>query len=783
MTRPTWPLLLALASAAIACGDNDDARVADGIFGDLGEIMPSATAEQRTTFLRGFEVATRRFSTDTGLGPHFNVTFCVSCHERPTFGGSAPRYRNFLLVGQKLADGSFTPTAVNGVQPQYTAIPPSRFASDDDTNVMATRNAIPFFGVGLLAQIPESEILSRVDEDDADGDGISGRANVDRGFVGRFGRKSQSVAIESFIRGPLFNHLGITTNPLPDSRRERLPVGSGGTDGAARGRGAARPSTVGPGIGALVQFQVGAPDEPNSDLDGVADPELSENDLFDLVSYSMLLAAPRPDEPTEESERGRKLFAEANCSGCHVPVLRSPRGGIPAFTDLLIHDMGPELADGIPMGVATGSEFRTAPLWGVAATGPWLHDGRADTLDHAIRLHGGEAEAARSAYEDMSDDERGAVLAFLRSLGGASQESPGLLPAGEPVPAPGEYGGPGPMLASADLDRFIRGRALFDANIPLGSGLGPFFNGDSCRACHFEPVIGGAGPAGVDVTRQGIIDFEGPTFTAPMMGTMAHHQAAAFDARAPIDPASNFFERRQTPPIFGLGLIEAIPRATIEALADPDDLDTDGISGRAHILPGDRLGRLGWKADVPSLAEFARDAMSAELGVTVPPQPGLMLGRATDDDDIADPEISAEVLDDIVFFMRTLAPPPRVRSRPGMEDRGELLFTSIGCADCHVPELRTADDRPVPLYSDLLLHDVAADNAVGIESLDAGMREFRTAPLWGLTATGPYMHDGRAPTIEDAILAHDTEAAKSRDAFLDLAGDAREALLAFLHSL
>ena len=139
------------------------------------------------------------------------------------FGGAGGRYRNFLLVGQGLSDGSFNPTGVNGVQPQFS-ITEGRRATDPETNVFATRNPIPFFGVGLLAEISDEEILSRVDEDDADGDGISGRANFERGFVGRFGRKSQSVAIESFIRGPLFNHLGITTNPLSPEARGRLPA-------------------------------------------------------------------------------------------------------------------------------------------------------------------------------------------------------------------------------------------------------------------------------------------------------------------------------------------------------------------------------------------------------------------------------------------------------------------------------------------------------------------------------------------------------------------------------
>ncbi|MBT8493685.1 MAG: hypothetical protein KJO07_11545, partial [Deltaproteobacteria bacterium] len=537
------------------------------------------------------------------------------------------------------------------------------------------------------------------------------------------------------------------------------------------------------GIGSKVQLQVGAPDEPIEDDDAVPDPELGENDLFDLVSFSMLMAAPRPDEPSDESEHGRALFEEANCSGCHIPALRAPRGMIPAYTDLLVHDMGPELDDGIRMGVATGSEFRTAPLWGVAATGPWLHDGRADTLDEAIRLHGGEAEDSRDFYQALDSDEQSAVLAFLASLGGSSQLTGGRLAPDAPVPEVGDYGGPVAALTDEEANRFIRGRVLFDRDTPISGGLGPRFNGDSCRACHFAPVIGGAGPADVDVTRHARVENGGAVYVEPAQGTMAHRFETAFNVRPPFDPDANFIERRQTPSLLGLGLIERIPRASIEALADPTDENDDDVRGRVHILPGDRLGRFGWKADVPSLEEFIRDAMGAELGVTVPVAEGLTFGMVSDDDGVADPEIDFDDLADILFYMRSLAPPPRTSTRPEAEARGETLFGQVGCAACHVPELRTDDDRPVRLYSDLLLHDVASDGALGLRSGDADLREFRTAPLWGLAHSGPYMHDGRAETVEAAILAHDGEAARIRDAYLDLDSAKKDDLLAFLRSL
>ena len=767
-----------LALLLAGCGDGEpsqapDPGIAPGIFGALGEVRPSATPEQQATFERGRAVQLRRFTPATGLGPQFNVTFCGACHERPVPGGSSARYRNFLLVGQKLSDGSFTPTGVNGIQDQYTLAEAGRVPDAENTNNRALRNAIPFFGVGLIAEIPEASILKYADPDDANHDGISGRPNYDRGFVGRFGRKSQTVSIEGFIRGPLFNHAGITTDPLPDSMKAELPVPS-----------VAPPESdalsVSGDLGTVRQRQAAAPAEPTVDDDPVQDPELSADDLFDLVSFAMLLAAPRPDEPTAESEAGRDLFAESGCTGCHVPALRSPRGMIPLYSDLLLHDMGPERGDGVRMGEASGSEFRTQPLWGVGAVAPYLHDGVADTLDEAIRLHAGEAQAARDAYVALAQEDQQLIVTFLESLGGSAQTSAGLLPPDAPMLPVGDYGGPDRELSAPEKDQFLRGRAVFDRDITRGAGLGTAFNGDSCRACHFDPVIGGSGPSDVDVTRQGII--ESGVFTAPSGGTMAHHQSLD-PLRPDVDPKTNFFELRQTPPIFGFGLIDQIPDSAILAHADPTDADQDGIRGVAHELSDGRLGRLGWKANVPSVAEFARDGLSNEVGVTLADQPGLSFGFATDADAVADPEMGASDIDDLIFYMQHLAPPPRTHTNAALEAAGEQVFQSVGCAKCHVPELSTESGTPVPLYSDLLLHDVLPAGANGIVEGMAGMRAFRTSPLWGLAKSAPYMHDGRAFTVQDAILAHDGEAAKVRQAFEALPPADRDALIAFLKSL
>lgn len=770
-------LVIGLAALVGACGDDSDRdeplEIAEGIYAPLGEVVPFATDEQRATFDRGRELSLHRFGPDEGLGPEFNVTFCAGCHEKPVFGGSAGRYRDFYLGGTELSDGTFIEGELGGIVTSFgIGDAPTRPAIDDAYNVIARRNPIPFFGVGLIAELPESSILANVDEEDADGDGISGRANWDGEFVGRFGRKAQTVSIEGFIRGPLNNHLGITTDPLTPEQRDALPVPSG-TDprlaefGLRAVAGALR--TVG-------QAQAAPPSEPLFDDDDIADPELSTDELFDIVSFAMLLAPPEPGPVTEASLRGEALFEDIGCASCHVPALDGPRGALPLYSDLLLHDMGHEMDDGLEQGVATGSEFRTQPLWGVAVVGPYLHDGRADTLDEAIRWHGGEGQASRDRYVALAPAEQGDVIAFLESLGGMDQYTAGLLPPDEPVPAIGEMGGPARELTDAEMDTFIAGRELFDRDFHVSEGIGTIFNGDSCRACHFEPVIGGAGPIGVNVMRFGTWADDG--FEMPGGGTILQRFANPGYLRPEHDSGHNFFEMRQTPNLLGIGRIETVSDETILANADPDDADGDGIRGVPHMFEDGRLGRYGWKAQVPSIREFVRDAMSVELGMSVPAEDGLTFGFQMDDDDVADPEIDARTIDTLEFWLALASPPTPAMSDP----EGRALFEEVGCASCHVPSL-DGSEGPVPLYSNLLLHDVAPDDYVGVPDGEAGPRMFRTPPLWGLRHTGPYMHNGLAATVGDAIDAHHGEATASREAVEALDDDDYAALIRFLESL
>lgn len=782
--RPLFAPLVALAALAPLAGCDDDppgeAPIAEGIFAVPGEIRPSATDTERQTFTRGEAVARRRFSPEEGLGPLFNVTFCAACHEKPVFGGSAGRYRDFFIHGTTTADGSFIEGGDRGgILASYGTDPDAERpqpAAGSDT--FALRNPIPFFGVGLLAEIPEEAILAYADPDDSDGDGISGRPNYDRGFVGRFGRKAQTVSIEGFIRGPVFNHLGLTSDPLTEARRAELPVPSAvdNEDPRLLGGSTAGLTAADAPIGRARFHQAAAPSEPLFDDDDAPDPELAPDDLFDLVSWAMLLAAPAPAEPTEQTERGRALFAQANCTACHVPALVGPRGAIPAYSDLLLHDMGPEMADGLTMGVATGSEFRTQPLWGIGAVGPYLHDGRADTLDDAIRWHGGEGQAARDAYAAMSQSERDDLLAFLESLGGAEVKTEGLIPPGTPIPDVGALGGPAITLTADEAALWLAGRSVFDRDRPLAEGVGPLFNGDSCRACHFDPVPGGSGPRGVNAMRYGL--YEGDRFVAPEGGT-GLFKLAAHGLPRPDRPDAAVFESRQTPTLLGAGALEAVAVEAIVAAADPTDLDGDGISGAVNFLPDGRVGRFGWKAQVPDLREFTADALANELHVTLDPALDLSYARTADDDDVPDPEMPTEEYEALAFYVANLAPPAPA---DGEHPDGPRLFEQVGCDACHTPRLTGLPPSAPDAYTDLLLHDVGTAGPRGIADFEASPAEFRTPPLWGLRHTAPYLHDGSASTVAAAIAAHAGEAELSRAAFDALTDTERAALLTFLES-
>lgn len=337
--------------------------------------------------------------------------------------------------------------------------------------------------------------------------------------------------------------------------------------------------------------------------------------------------------------------------------------------------------------------------------------------------------------------------------------------------------------------RFVRGRALFDRAFHRASGLGsPDYNGDSCRACHQDPSLGGAGALELNVSRFGR-DFGG---TGPFTNVTGGQTSSKFRlpqvggreeyALQPQHP--DVFEQRQPPSLFGVGLIETISGSTITANEDPIDANGDGVFGVARRLDVNgtiEIGRYGWKAQIPLVRDFVHDAMAEELGVTTPDE-GRHFGIRADNDAIADPELGSAAIDDLDFFVRGLRAPQRGGSRDARVATGQALFTSIGCAVCHKPALQ-GSNGPVPLYSNLLLHNVMPAGFRGMAEPGAGVGLYRTPPLWGVKHTAPYLHDGRAETLEQAILLHAGEALAARNSFAAATDADRTALLLFLEDL
>lgn len=273
--------------------------------------------------------------------------------------------------------------------------------------MLSPRVAPQMIGLGLLEAIPASDIIANEDPEDRNGDGISGRANVvwslefDRPMLGRFGLKAGSPTVRQQSAGAFAGDIGISS-----------PLISGGW-------------------GECTEQQVACRKAPSGE-DEVRGDEIDQASLDLVTFYSQNLAVPaRRDVDDPEVLRGKEMFYTSGCTGCHTPSFVTHRlEGVSAqsfqlvwpYTDMLLHDMGPELADNRPEARADGQEWRTPPLWGVGLTKQvskheyFLHDGRARGLLEAVLWHGGEAQAARDKVVDMPAQDRAALIRFLESL-------------------------------------------------------------------------------------------------------------------------------------------------------------------------------------------------------------------------------------------------------------------------------------------------------------------------------------------------------------------------------
>jgi CxxC motif-containing protein (DUF1111 family) len=427
-----------LPQANLSFAQGADFAVGNGLFERLWTTAPSSTI------------------ASDGLGPLFNVRGCQDCHVKdgrghPPVGpeddaGSLvvrlgiPRpdpeaLATYLGVdpdptyGRQFSDRSVPGVAVEGrvqvewIEAETVALPGGetvtlRRPDWSLTNLgygelhpgteISPRVAPQMIGLGLVEAIPAADILAHADPDDADGDGISGRPNIvhsrehDQPMLGRFGVRATTPTLRQQAADAFNNDIGIASPLAP------APAGDC-TD--------AQPACL------------DAPHGMDAEQGGF---EVSGESLDLTAFYSGTLAVPRrADVDDPQVLRGKALFHEARCTACHVPKFVTARMEdrpehsfqlIWPYSDFLLHDMGPGLADGLPAGDATGAEWRTAPLWGIGLTEQvsghrtYLHDGRARTLTEAILWHGGEAQAARDAFAGYGPADRAALLAFLGSL-------------------------------------------------------------------------------------------------------------------------------------------------------------------------------------------------------------------------------------------------------------------------------------------------------------------------------------------------------------------------------
>ena len=415
------------------------------------------------------------------------------------------------------------------------------------------------------------------------------------------------------------------------------------------------------------------------------------------------------------------------------------------------------------------------------------------------------------------------------------------------------FGFPLTNLPLPEHPRFFAGNAFFNTNWVDASsdvngrdGLGPLFNVRSCSTCHFkdgrgQPPDGNAVPDGwlMRISIPGTTKHNAP-LPHPIYGNQVSVRAlpgALPEARVRIqynivdgfypdgesyqlldphytllnwaygDPHPELLSSpRVASAVFGLGLLDAVSKDDILSRSDPDDQDGDGISGRPNwvwspSLKKTELGRFGWKANKATLLDQTAGAFVGDIGITNSLFP---LENNTDTQDLSEkfpsggsPELSDQDLEDVVFYLQTLAVPAARLDDRTVFKKGKAFFGQLGCVACHIPVLKTFEDYPVSAvadqtirpYTDLLLHDMGEGLADARPGFEASGSEWRTPPLWGIGLFAKVnkhtrlLHDGRARNVEEAILWHGGEGEASKRAFMNLSTPERLAIIQFIERL
>jgi CxxC motif-containing protein (DUF1111 family) len=381
-----------LAALIVAC-QSDVVPVA----GEPGTPIPGLSDVESERFNTGLALFNKIFTPEEGLGPAFNENQCSACHTVPAAGGTtgfervvkATRYEGPGACDQLSGEGG------ENIRTQSTPLLRAHSVAGESLPSGATeigRFLPPFlFGLGLIEAIPEKVIVAGADPEDKDGDGISGRAaRGPDGRLTRFGRKADIATIEEFTRSALLLEMGLTTQ---ESDEDRV-------------NGQAAPSGTDP----------------------VDEPEIDQQTIELLADFTRFLAPPAGKPPRTRAQAdtfatGGRLFEQLGCSGCHMPSMRTGSSDVAAlsnkriqlYSDLLLHDMGPKLANVCAYDAAP-QELRTGILMGLQHRSLYLHDGRAIDLRDAILEHGGEAQMARDAFARLPYLDQEQVVIFLRSL-------------------------------------------------------------------------------------------------------------------------------------------------------------------------------------------------------------------------------------------------------------------------------------------------------------------------------------------------------------------------------
>ncbi|WP_405411952.1 di-heme oxidoredictase family protein [Maribacter sp. Asnod1-A12] len=414
------------------------------------------------------------------------------------------------------------------------------------------------------------------------------------------------------------------------------------------------------------------------------------------------------------------------------------------------------------------------------------------------------------------------------------------------------FGFASPDLTFDERVTFGVGNSLFNqswvtapASTTARDGLGPFFNSRNCSGCHFKdgrgrpPAFDGEFSHGL-LIRLGLLetDATGSNIGDPVYGTQfqdnsilsVDNEGTLIVTYTPLtetyddgtqvslqNPEYSFtglgfgelnsltrLSPRVANQMIGLGLLDAIPDATLLSYSDPNDADDDGISGRINMVYDVEsntmeIGRFGWKANQPNIKQQVAAAFAGDLGITSSLFPDENCPTPLDCDDYPNggtPEIEDENLEKVAFYAASLSVPARrdVDDEDVLE--GKSLFASAECIKCHIPKIETGSYEIIALanqtirpYTDLLLHDMGDGLADGLQDFDANGNEWRTPPLWGIglieTVNGHtnLLHDGRARNIEEAILWHGGEAQASKENFKSFSAEERSKLIQFLNTL